>query len=130
MLKDSKAFSSFAVNDLEKARRFYGQTLGLDVTDVPGMEGQGLQLNLSGGGRVLVYAKPDHAPASFTVLNLPVADVERAVDALRERKVTFESYSEGQFKTDAKGIARGTGGPTIAWFRDPAGNILSILEER
>ncbi|MBS2029728.1 MAG: VOC family protein [Deltaproteobacteria bacterium] len=130
MLKDSKAFSSFAVNDIEKARRFYGQTLGLDVSDVPDMEGQGLQLNLSGGGRVFVYAKPDHAPASFTVLNLPVADVERTVDALRERKVGFEIYTEGQFKTDAKGIARGTGGPTMAWFRDPAGNILSILEER
>jgi len=131
MLKDSKAFSSFAVTDIEKARRFYGQTLGLDVTEPPGMEGKDLlQLNLSGGGKVLVYPKPDHTPATFTVLNLPVADVERTVDALRERKVQFESYSDGTFKTDAKGISRNGPGPVMAWFRDPSGNILSILEER
>jgi catechol 2,3-dioxygenase-like lactoylglutathione lyase family enzyme len=129
MLRTSKAFSSFAVRDLEAARQFYGQTLGIDVSDVPGMRGL-VRLNLAGGVRVLVYAKPDHAPATFTVLNFPVEDVERAVDALVERGVRFEIYRDGPVKTDAKGIASGAGGPRIAWFRDPSGNILSIVEER
>jgi predicted enzyme related to lactoylglutathione lyase len=129
MLKNSKAFSSFAVRDLEAARNFYAQTLGVDVSDVQGMKGI-LQLNLGGAVKVLVYPKPDHAPAVFTVLNFPVDNVERAVDALVERGVRFEIYKDGPVQTDAKGIASGGPGPRIAWFRDPSGNILSVLEER
>jgi catechol 2,3-dioxygenase-like lactoylglutathione lyase family enzyme len=129
MLKNSKAFSSFAVRDLDAARRFYSQKLGVDVSDVPGMEGL-LQLNLAGGLKVMVYPKPDHAPAVFTVLNFPVDDVERVVDALVERGVRFEVYKDGPIKTNAKGIADDGQGPRIAWFRDPSGNILSVLEER
>jgi len=128
MLRDSKAFSSFAVRDLEAARKFYAQTLGVEVSDVPGMNGI-FQLKLAGGVNVLVYPKPDHAPATFTVLNFPVDDVERAVDALVERGVRFEIYKDGPVKTNAKGIASGGGGPRIAWFRDPSGNILSVLEQ-
>jgi catechol 2,3-dioxygenase-like lactoylglutathione lyase family enzyme len=127
MLRNSKAFSSFAVRDLDAARRFYGQTLGVDVSDVPGMKGI-LQLNLAGGASVLVYPKPDHTPATFTVLNFPVENVERAHAALVERGVRFEVYEKGPVKTDAKGIASGGEGPRIAWFRDPSGNVLSILE--
>jgi predicted enzyme related to lactoylglutathione lyase len=129
MLRNSQAFSSFAVRDLEGARKFYAQTLGVDVSDVEGMKGI-LQLNLAGGVKVLVYPKPDHAPATFTVLNFPVDDVERAVDALVERGVRFEVYKDGPVKTDAKGIASGGEGPRIAWFKDPSGNILSVLEQR
>jgi predicted enzyme related to lactoylglutathione lyase len=129
MLKNSKAFSSFAVRDLEAARKFYSQTLGVDVSDVPGMNGL-MQLNLAGGVRIFVYPKPDHTPATFTVLNFPVDNVERAVDALVERGVRFEIYKEGPVKTNAKGIASGDEGPRIAWFKDPSGNILSVLEEK
>ena len=129
MLKNSKAFSSFAVRDLEAARKFYTQTLGVDVSDVPGMKGL-MQLNLAGGLKVMVYPKPDHAPAVFTVLNFPVDDVERVVDALVERGVRFEVYKDGPIKTNAKGIADDGEGPRIAWFRDPSGNILSVLEEQ
>jgi predicted enzyme related to lactoylglutathione lyase len=129
MLKNSKAFSSFAVRDLDAARKFYSQTLGVDVSDVPGMQGL-MQLNLSAGVKIFVYPKPDHVPATFTVLNFPVDNVERAVDALVERGVRFEIYKEGPVKTDAKGIASGGEGPRIAWFKDPSGNILSVLEPR
>jgi predicted enzyme related to lactoylglutathione lyase len=129
MLKNSKAFSSFAVRDLEAARKFYAQTLGVDVSDVPGMKGI-LQLSLAGDVKVMVYPKPDHAPAVFTVLNFPVDNVERAVDALVERGVKFEIYKDGPVKTNAKGIASEGPGPKIAWFRDPSGNILSVLEQR
>ncbi|TMA26232.1 MAG: VOC family protein [Deltaproteobacteria bacterium] len=128
MFKTTKAFSSFAVKDLEAARKFYGQTLGVEATDVPGMKGL-LQLNLAGGVRVMVYPKPDHAPANFTVLNFAVDNVEKAVAALTERGVRFEIYRDGPVKTDAKGISVGEG-PRIAWFRDPSGNILSVLEEK
>ena len=128
MFNKTVAFSSFAVNDLETARRFYGQSLGLDATEVPGMKGL-MQLNLAGGAKVLVYPKPDHAPANFTVLNFPVESVGRAVAALVERGVRFEIYRDGPVKTDAKGISLGDG-PHIAWFRDPSGNILSVLEEK
>ena len=128
MLKKSAGFSSFAVNDVEKARTFYGQTLGLDVSPAPGMKDL-LQLHLGGGARVLVYPKPDHVPATFTVLNFPVDDVERTVSALKERGVKFEIYRDGPVRTDANGISTGDG-PRIAWFKDPAGNILSVLEER
>ena len=127
MLKKSAAFGSFAVNDVEKARTFYGQTLGLDVSEVPGMKGL-LQLHLGGGARVLVYPKPDHVPATFTVLNFPVDDVSRTVSALKERGVRFEIYREGPVRTDGNGISSGQ--PRMAWFKDPAGNILSVLEDK
>jgi len=129
MLKNSRAFSSFAVRDLDAARKFYTQTLGVDVSDVPGMKGV-MQLSLAGGVKIFVYPKPDHAPATFTVLNFPVDNVERAVDALVERGVRFEIYKDGPVKTNAKGIASEGQGPRIAWFKDPSGNILSVLEER
>ncbi len=123
MFKDAKAFSSFSVNNLEKAKEFYGQTLGLEVSGTP----EGLQLNLVGGGMVFIYPKPNHTPATFTVLNFPVGDIEAAVDELTKRGVRFESY-EGELKTDEKGIHRGQEGPIIAWFKDPAGNTLSVLQ--
>jgi len=129
MLKNSKAFSSFAVRDLETARRFYAQTLGVEVSDVPGMKGL-MQLNLAGGVKVFVYPKPDHVPATFTMLNFPVDDVERAVDALVERGVRFEIYKDGPVRTNAKGIASDGHGPRMAWFKDPSGNILSILDQQ
>jgi catechol 2,3-dioxygenase-like lactoylglutathione lyase family enzyme len=120
MLKNSHAFSGFATNDTDAARAFYRDTLGLEVTEQHGI----LTLHLAGGGTVIVYPKPEHTPADFTVLNFPVDDVEAAVDALTERGVTFERY-EGA-PQDEKGIMRGHG-PDIAWFRDPAGNVLSVL---
>lgn len=125
MFKDTKALSSFSVNDLEKAKQFYGQTLGLNVQD--GDMGT-LLLNIKGGGNILIYPKPNHTPASFTILNFPVKDVEKAVDALTQKGVPFEHYNEGDLKTDEKGIMRGNG-PVIAWFTDPAGNILSVIQE-
>lgn len=127
MLKDSKAFSGFSVDDLKKAKEFYGQKLGLEVSETK----EGLGLQLSGGGKVFLYPKPNHTPATFTVLNFPVDDIEQAVDELVGRGVRFESY-EGEMKTDRKGIFRGADrgeGPNIAWFKDPAGNILSVLQE-
>ena len=125
MLTDSPAFSGFAVPDLDPARRFYEETLGLRVEANPDMGGL-LTLHLGGGTDVLVYAKPEHTPATFTVLNFPVPDVEAAVDELASRGVRFERY-EG-FDQDDKGIARGPQGPAIAWFTDPGGNIMSVLE--
>ncbi len=124
MFKDTKAFSGFSVNDIERAKDFYGRTLGLEVSELNGM----LQLHLGSGANVLAYPKDNHEPATFTILNFPVSDVDSAVDGLRERGVRFESYDLPGLKTDEKGIARGEG-PTIAWFKDPAGNILSVLEE-
>jgi len=123
MLEDSKAFSGFAVPDVEKAKEFYGKTLGLKVSEDHGM----LRLHLSGGNNVLVYPKPKHVPATFTILNFPVNDVDQAVDKLSKRGVHFEIYDKPDLKTDQKGIMRGKG-PTIAWFKDPAGNILSVLQ--
>jgi catechol 2,3-dioxygenase-like lactoylglutathione lyase family enzyme len=125
MLADSPAFSGFSVNDLESARRFYTDTLGLRVADVPEMGGL-LRLHLGSGADVLVYAKDDHTPASFTVLNFPVPDVEQAVDQLGARGVTFEHYENPP--TDEKGIMR-AGGPLIAWFTDPAGNVFSVIQQ-
>ena len=119
------AFSGFAVDDTAKAKEFYGQTLGLEVTELPNMGL--LQLTIANGGKVLVYPKPNHEPATFTVLNFPVGDIDKAVDELNTRGVEFERY-EGEIETDEKGIAR-NGGPAIAWFKDPAGNILSVLED-
>jgi catechol 2,3-dioxygenase-like lactoylglutathione lyase family enzyme len=123
MLKDSKAFSGFAVPDIEKAKEFYGQTLGLKVSENHGL----LTLHLAGGNNVLIYPKPNHVAATFTVLNFPVDDVDLAVDELKKRGVHFEIYDMPEIKTDEKGIMRGKG-PTIAWFKDPAGNILSVLK--
>ena len=124
MLRDSKAFSGFSVDDIQKAKEFYGRTLGLGVSQAHGL----LELQLAGGTKVLIYPKPNHAPATFTILNFPVDDIEEAVDKLTKSGVRFERY-EGDLKTDKKGIFRG-GGPLIAWFKDPAGNILSVLEEK
>jgi catechol 2,3-dioxygenase-like lactoylglutathione lyase family enzyme len=123
MFKDAHAFSGFSVDDIPKAKEFYAGTLGLDVSEEYGM----LTLRLAGGGRVLAYPKENHEPATFTILNFPVADIERAVDDLTAAGVPFEHY-EGEYSTDEKGIFRGEG-PLIAWFRDPAGNILSVLEQ-
>ena len=127
LLGKSEAFSSFSTNDTEQTRKFYGETLGLDVEDAK--EDGLLTIKLKGGTTVMVYPKPDHKPASFTVLNFPVDDVEKAVDELTKRGIRFERYDLPDIKTDAKGIARGDRGPTIAWFKDPAGNVLSVLEE-
>jgi predicted enzyme related to lactoylglutathione lyase len=125
VLTDSPAFSGFAVNDLDAARSFYADTLGLQVTDVSEMGGL-MRLQLGSGTQVLVYAKPDHVPATFTVLNFPVPDVEKAVDELVARGVRFEQYENPP--TDEKGIMR-AGGPLIAWFTDPAGNVFSVIEQ-
>jgi catechol 2,3-dioxygenase-like lactoylglutathione lyase family enzyme len=124
MIGNGKPFSSFSVNDLQKAKKFYSETLGLAVSEGP----MGLELRMSGGSKVFVYPKPDHSPATFTVLNFPVDDVEQAVDELTGLGVRFEHYAGPNIKTDKKGIARGGGGPEIAWFKDPAGNILSVLQ--
>ncbi|MER5770071.1 VOC family protein [Streptomyces sp. NPDC001985] len=123
MFRDTRAFSGFAVDDIPAAGRFYGETLGLEVSEEHGL----LTLTLGGGTTVLVYPKPDHTPAGFTLLNFPVDDIEAAVDQLVSRGVVFERY-EG-FTQDGKGIARDPRGPAIAWFRDPAGNVLSVLQE-
>ena len=122
MLRESHAFSGFSVDDIQKAKEFYTRTLGLDVSESNGL----LELHLAGGATVLIYPKPNHAPATFTILNFPVDNIEEAVDRLTKSGVRFERY-EGNIKTDEKGIFRG-GGPLIAWFKDPAGNILSVLE--
>ena len=121
MLADSKAFSGFAVDDLEKAKEFYGGTLGLNTSEENGL----LTLHLADGRDTLIYPKPDHRPANYTILNFPVDDVESAVDELTSRGVEFARYDG--FEQDEKGIARAAG-PPIAWFTDPAGNILSVLE--
>ena len=123
MFADTKAFSGFAVSDLRAARAFYEGTLGLRVTD----ENDLLTLHLAGNRDTLVYPKADHTPATYTILNFAVPDIDQAVDELATRSVRFERY-EG-FDQDEKGILRGEAGPPIAWFTDPAGNILSVLEE-
>src|ERR1700736_484315 len=123
MLGESKAFSGFAAPDISKAKEFYSKTLGLKVTEEHGL----LTLHLAGGNNVLIYPKPNHVPATFIVLNFPVKNVDQAVDELKKRGVRFEIYNLTELKTDEKGIMRGKG-PTIAWFKDPAGNILSVLE--
>jgi len=124
MFADTKAFSGFAVDDLQKAREFYAETLGLKVSMLD--EETGLMvLHLAGDRDTFVYAKPDHTPATYTILNFEVGDIDEAVDELGARGVTFERY-EG-FEQDEKGIARGPQGPDIAWFEDPAGNVLAVL---
>ncbi|MGH8914403.1 MAG: VOC family protein [Acidimicrobiia bacterium] len=122
MLGKTKAFSGFSVGDIAEAKKFYGETLGLDVSEEYGM----LTLHIHDGGDIIIYPKENHSPATYTILNFPVDDVDQAVDQLSERGVAFERY-EG-FAQDEKGIARGDEGPPIAWFTDPAGNILSVLE--
>ncbi|MFO7293933.1 MAG: VOC family protein [Actinomycetes bacterium] len=122
LLEPRRAFSGFAVPDLEAARRFYGDTLGLPVSERDGL----LALHIGGGEDVLVYPKPDHVPATYTILNFPVDDIGQVVDALASRGVEFLRY-EG-FGQDENGIARNPHGPAIAWFADPAGNVLSVIE--
>ena len=122
MFENTKAFSGFSVDDLDKARRFYEETLGLEVTEESGMLG----LHVSGGGDILIYPKPDHTPATFTILNFPVEDIDRAVDDLTGNGIEMVRYEE--MNQDDKGIMRNDG-PPIAWFLDPAGNVLSVLEE-
>jgi catechol 2,3-dioxygenase-like lactoylglutathione lyase family enzyme len=124
MLSDSQAFSGFSSDDIQRAKKFYGETLGLRVEEQHGL----LTLHLAGGAKVIIYSKPNHTPATFTVLNFPVGDVESSVRELNQRGVRFEIYTDGPAKTDARGIFRGEG-PVIAWFKDPAGNILSVIEE-
>jgi catechol 2,3-dioxygenase-like lactoylglutathione lyase family enzyme len=121
MLADSKAFSGFAVDDVQKARTFYAETLGLRTTEENGL----VTLHLAGDRPTLIYPKPDFTPATYTILNFPVDDIGGAVDELAARGVRFERYDV--FEQDDKGIARGEG-PDIAWFKDPAGNILSVLQ--
>jgi catechol 2,3-dioxygenase-like lactoylglutathione lyase family enzyme len=121
--RHTRAFGGFAVNDIPKAEQFYRETLGMDVSEEHGM----LRLHTGEGASILVYPKAGHTPAPFTILNFPVADIDAAVDALARRGVTFERYDG--IEADERGIFRG-GGPDIAWFRDPAGNVLSVLQER
>ena len=126
MFNKINAFSSFSVNDIEKAKNFYGNTLALDITkDDMGI----LVLEIGNSGKVIIYPKgEEHFPANFTILNFPVKDIEKAVDELTSKGVKFEQYS-GEMQTDEKGIFR-KGGPLIAWFKDPSGNILSVIEEK
>jgi predicted enzyme related to lactoylglutathione lyase len=123
MFESTRAFSGFAVDDIARAKQFYGETLGLKVTEAHGI----LTLHIAGDRPTIVYPKPDHTPAGFTILNFPVDDIDAAVDALAERGVSFERYDG--MEQDEKGVMR-AGGPYIAWFTDPAGNVLSVLQER
>jgi catechol 2,3-dioxygenase-like lactoylglutathione lyase family enzyme len=123
MFTQTKAFSGFSVDDIPTAQRFYDETLGLEVSEQNGL----LTLHIAGDRDIIVYPKEDHEPATFTILNFPVDDIEPAVDALAERGVSFERYEGTELETDERGIFRG-GGPLIAWFKDPAGNVLSVIE--
>lgn len=127
MFTTDRAFPGFSVDDIDAARRFYGETLGLTVSDNPmGF----LEIHLPAGDRILVYDKPNHEPASFTILNFPVGDLEAAVDDLNARGVDTKIYADDEFPTDHRGILRGNGqGPDIAWFRDPAGNVLAVMQD-
>ena len=124
MLQESQAFSSFAVKDLDEAKKFYGDTLGQDVRDGPmGV----MELHLAGGAQAMVYPKPDHEPANFTVLNFSVPDIDAAVDKLTSAGIKMEQYGRADMPQDDKGIARDPNGPAIAWFTDPSGNIIAVL---
>jgi catechol 2,3-dioxygenase-like lactoylglutathione lyase family enzyme len=124
MFEGTKAFSGFAVDDVAKAREFYGDALGVKTTEEHGL----MTLHLAGGDRpTLVYPKPDHTPADYTILNFPVDDIEKTIDELTARGVRFERYDG--MPQDERGVMR-EGGPYIAWFKDPAGNVLSVLQER
>lgn len=128
MLKDSKVFSGFSVNDIDAAKAFYGETLGLQVDKNEEMGGM-LTIHINGNNNnILVYPKPNHQPATYTILNFPVKDVEATVKELTGRGVKFEIYDSEYLKTDEHGVSKGNGGPTIAWFKDPAGNFLSVIE--
>jgi catechol 2,3-dioxygenase-like lactoylglutathione lyase family enzyme len=124
VLSDTKAIQSFSVDDLAKAHSFYHDTLGLDVAEKP----EGLEITVGDGNRIFVYPKPNHEPATFTILNFLVDNVDTAVDKLKSTGIKFEQYDLPDIKTDERGIARDTGGPAMAWFKDPAGNILSVLQ--
>lgn len=124
MFKDVKAFSGFSVKEITEAMKFYKETLGLEISQTMGQ----LVLHIAGGGTVFVYAKPNHVPATFTVLNFPVQNLQQAMNELRERGIEFIIYKEKDFETDDQGVFHG-GGPKIAWFKDPSGNILSVLEQ-
>jgi catechol 2,3-dioxygenase-like lactoylglutathione lyase family enzyme len=124
MFKDTRAYSGFSVNDIPKAKAFYGDVLGLSVSESHGI----LNLQIAGGSKILIYPKPNHVPATFTILNFPVPHIVPAVEELKRRGVRFEVYADGPLQTDASGIFHG-GGPLIAWFKDPAGNFLSVIEE-
>lgn len=126
MFTFSEPFSSFSVNDIAKAKAFYMDALGLEISESNGM----LEIHFSEHYNVMIYPKENHTPASFTVLNFPVRDIEKAVDELTAKGVKFEHYNQPSLKTDEKGICRGNGGPNIAWFKDPAGNIFSVLEPK
>jgi predicted enzyme related to lactoylglutathione lyase len=125
MFRDTKAFSGFSVNDLEKAKQFYEETLQIKVTQLSEMHV--LQLHIAASNALVIYEKPDHVPATFTILNFPVSDIKKSVEKLTSLGVIFESYDLPGFKTDNDHIFRG-GGPLIAWFKDPAGNILSVIQ--
>ena len=125
IFQEARSFSSFSVDDLKKAKEFYGGKLGLDIAEIE----EGLELN-TGDAAVFIYSKPNHTPASFTVLNFPVEDIEAAIDELTSAGISLEHYDLPDMKTDERGIARGLKGPTIAWFKDPAGNILSVLQPK
>ena len=123
MFENTLAFSGFAVDDVSRAKSFYGDTLGLKVSEENGM----LTLHIAGDRDTLVYPRPGHTPAAYTILNFPVDDIETTVDELTRRGVAFEHYEGTPTETDAKGIFRG-GGPLIAWFKDPAGNVLAVIQ--
>ena len=126
MFKDTKAFSSFSTDDLKQAKDFYGKTLGLNVVETP----EGLDVRLAGGASVFIYPSSDYEAPAHTVLNFVVDDIDEAIDDLAERGVTMEQYDWPEIKTDARGIFRGESGPeAIAWFKDPAGHVLSVLQE-
>jgi predicted enzyme related to lactoylglutathione lyase len=125
LFQEAETFSSFSVNDVKRAKEFYGKTLGIKVSETA----EGLELDTR-GGKVFLYPKPNHTPASFTVLNFAVNDIERAVDQLEALGVRLERYDMPDMKTDKRGIFRGHPGPQIAWFKDPAGNILSVLQPK
>ncbi|MCF0050746.1 VOC family protein [Dyadobacter sp. LJ53] len=125
MFKETKAFSGFSVDNLQKAREFYGEILKIDISE---MKEMGLlQLHIAGSNDLIIYEKPNHTPATFTVLNFPVPDIDQAVKDLKALGVAFESYDFPELKTDENNISRGN--PSVAWFTDPAGNILSVIQE-
>jgi catechol 2,3-dioxygenase-like lactoylglutathione lyase family enzyme len=126
VLQNSKAFSGFSVNDLQKAKEFYSKILSFEVSEMNGY----LNLHIGNGAKVFVYPKSNHTPAKFTVLNLPVDNIEQAVDELNKRGIHFEIYNDDEIKTDERGIFRDDDMANIAWFKDPAGNILSVIEEK
>src|SRR5690348_2073633 len=128
MLKDAKVFSSFSVDDIQRAKEFYGHRLGLEVSEV--YNGQLLEFHTKSGMKVLIYPKSNHTPATFTILNFPVDNLEQTVEELAKRGIHFEIYNEGDIKTDERGISSSAEGRKIAWFRDPASNILSVLEKK